>query len=113
MAVTSVSKVRAAIERRICLAFDHRQVFNRVEVRAVWRQQPQLRASGFDQFSNTRMFVTTQIFQHHDLAATQGWTQEFVRHTRRIASASTVPSRANGAVTPSSPAAAIIVVVFQ
>jgi len=52
--------------------------FDRIEIRAVGRQEPELGADGFDRRAHRRMFVDGEVVEHHHIARAQRRHQDLV-----------------------------------
>ena len=51
-------------------------LFDRVQVRAVWRKEDQFGPSGFDRAPDRGRLVAAEVVHHHHVAAAQGWQEE-------------------------------------
>ncbi len=71
------SRVRQRALRKIAFSFANASR-NRIEVRTVFRQKPELRVDGFDRSSHRGALVTRQVVQDDDVAGRERWHQDLL-----------------------------------
>ena len=71
------SRVRQRALRKIAFSFANASS-NRIEVRTVFRQKPELRADGFDRSSHRGALVTRRVVHDDDVAGRERWHQDLL-----------------------------------
>ena len=85
---------------------------NRIEVRTVFRQKPELRADGFDRSSHRGALVTREVVHDDDVARRERWRQDLLDVGQKTGTVDR-PSNTAGAVRPVTRNAPRNVVVCQ